>query len=313
LGAYGYPSSTVVAQPTVYNYSQPISTQVAPPEPAVAEQVGTSFDAAREAFKAGDYSKALELTEQSIKQMPNDVALHEFRGLILFALHRYEDAAAPLYAVLSVGPGWDWQTLVGLYPNVSVYTEQLRALEDYCNLNPRSASARFVLAYLYLTQGNTDVAVDQLKRVDAFQPKDAIAARLLQQLDKTSTRAGAGAAGRPPAQPPTPGLAPTVHAVPNGTVREGQLGRTWTAQPDSETTITLSFLDQGRFTWKITHKGQDHLIQGKLTSGNGLLTLAQDQGAPMVGNITWGDETHFTFKVPGAGPDDQGLSFTKTP
>jgi hypothetical protein len=33
----------------------------------------------------------------------------------------------------------------------------------------------------------------------------------------------------------------------------------------------------------------------------------------MVGNITWGDETHFTFKVPAAGPDDQGLSFTKTP
>jgi tetratricopeptide (TPR) repeat protein len=246
--------------------------------------------------------------------MPNDAALHEFRGLVLFALHRYEDAAAPLYAVLSVGPGWDWQTLVGLYPNVSVYTEQLRALENYCNLNTRSASARFVLAYLYLTQGNTDVAVDQLKRVVALQPKDAIAARLVQQFDKTSAPTGVGVAGQPPAQPPAPGLAPTVHAVPsNAPVKEGHLEGTWTAQPDQETTITLSFLDQGRFTWKVTHKGQDRLIQGKLTSGNGLLTLAQEQGAPMVGNITWGDETHFTFKVPAAGPDDQGLSFTKTP
>ena len=253
------------------------------------------------------------LTDQAIRQMPNDAALHEFRGLVLFALHRYEDAAAPLYAVLSVGPGWDWKTLVGLYPNVSVYTEQLRALETYCRLNPRSASARFVLAYLYLTQGNTDVAVDQLKRVVALQPKDTVAAHLLQQLDKTDAPAAVGAVGQPPAQAPAPAFEPTVHAVPNPHMREGRLEGTWTAQPDPETTISLSFQDQGRFTWKVSHKGQDRLIQGKLTSGNGLLTLAQDQGAPMVGNMTWSDETHFTFKVPGAGPDDHGLNFTKSP
>ena len=99
--------------------------------------------------------------------------------------------------------------------------------------------------------------------------------------------------------------------APNGPVKEGRLEGSWTAQPDQDTTITLSFLDQGKFTWKIAHKGQDRVIQGKLTAGNGLLTLAQDQGAPMVGNVTWSDETHFTFKVPGAGPDDPGLHFTK--
>ena len=46
-----------------------------------------------------------------------------------------------MYAVLSVGPGWDWTTLISLYPNVDVYTAQLRALEDYCKANPQSASA----------------------------------------------------------------------------------------------------------------------------------------------------------------------------
>ena len=66
--------------------------------------MSTSFDTARDAFKAGDYARALELTDQAIRQMPNDAALHELRGVVLFALHRYEDAAAPLYAVLSVGP-----------------------------------------------------------------------------------------------------------------------------------------------------------------------------------------------------------------
>ncbi len=43
--------------------------------------------------------------------MPNDAALHEFRALVLFALQRYDDAAAALYAVLTAGPGWDWATL----------------------------------------------------------------------------------------------------------------------------------------------------------------------------------------------------------
>ena len=172
LGAFGNPGlTTIIVQPAVYDYSHPLSTQAPLPVSAAVDKVGTSFDTARDAFKAGDYLKALKLTDELIRQMPNDAALHEFRGLVLFAFYRYEDAAAPLYAVLSVRPGWDWKTLVGLYPSVSVYTEQLRALETYCRLNPRSASTRFVLAYLYLTQGNTDAAVDQLKRVVASSPK----------------------------------------------------------------------------------------------------------------------------------------------
>jgi tetratricopeptide (TPR) repeat protein len=314
LGAFGYPSSTsVVVQPTVYDYSQPINTAATPPEPAVADSVGTSFDSARDAFKAGEYAKALEQTDQAIRQMPNDAALHEFRGVVLFALHRYADAAVPLYAVLAVGPGWDWSTLVGLYPNVAVYTEQLRALEAYCRLNPQAAPARFVLAYLYLTQGNTDEAVQQLKRVVALLPKDTVSAQLIQRLEKTSGPAGAAPANQPPAAPPAPGLNPTALTAPNSPVKEGRLEGAWTAQPDPETTITLTFQDQGKFSWKIAHKGRDRLIQGKLTAGNGLLTLAQEHGAPMVADVTWSDETHFTFKVPGAGPDDPGLHFEKTP
>ncbi len=49
-----------------------------------------------------------------------------------------------------------------------------------------------------------------------------------------------------------------------------------------------------------------------MTYGNGILTLAQDQGPAMVGNMTWTDETHFHFKLPGAGPGDPGLSFARS-
>ena len=74
-------------------------------------------------------------------------------------MSRYTDAAAPLYAVLAVGPGWDWGTFISLYPSVSVYTDQLRALESYCNTNAGSVPARFVLAYLYMTQGKHDATI----------------------------------------------------------------------------------------------------------------------------------------------------------
>ena len=46
---------------------------------------------------------------------------------MLFALKRYDEAAAALYAVLSVGPGWDWTTLISLYADPETYTQQLRA------------------------------------------------------------------------------------------------------------------------------------------------------------------------------------------
>jgi tetratricopeptide (TPR) repeat protein len=297
--------------PTVYDYSQPINTQSTPPQPSVTDQAGTEFDAAREAFKTGDYAKALDQVDQAIRQMPNDAALHEFRGVTLFALSRYTDAAAPLYAVLAAGPGWDWNTFIGLYPSVSVYTEQLRALESYCRATANSAAGRFVLAYLYMTQGSTSAAIQALKRVVALQPKDEISAQIIKRLDPSYSPPAVSS----PAPPPAPasgsgaaGLTPT-----SATGHEGRFEGAWSAAPDQDTAITLTFLDKGRFVWKVDQKGHNRVLQGRVNSGNGLLTLAQDQGPPIVGNVTWTDDSHFHFKVPGEAADEPGLAFSKTP
>ena len=69
-------------QPVVYDYSQPIDPQSPPPDETVVNQATTVFDSAREAFKNGDYAKALELVDQALKTTPNDAALHEFRALV---------------------------------------------------------------------------------------------------------------------------------------------------------------------------------------------------------------------------------------
>jgi len=53
----------------------------------------------------------MSLVNQAIAKKPSDPVPHEFRALVLFATRQYKPAAAAIYAVLSVGPGWDWATL----------------------------------------------------------------------------------------------------------------------------------------------------------------------------------------------------------
>ena len=108
-GVAGQPGA--VAQPNAnanaaaaYNYTQPLNTAAAPPEQAAATQATSTFDQARNAFRSNDLSTA-SARSAGLGPMPNDTAMHEFLALVLFAQGKYEQAAAPLYAVLSVGPG----------------------------------------------------------------------------------------------------------------------------------------------------------------------------------------------------------------
>jgi len=152
-----YDAIQPVVANAVYDYSQPIPADTSTPPPQTAlDTAKASFDAARAAFKSGDYTTALREIDQAIKNLPNDPDLHEFRALTLFALSRYTESAAVLYSVLSVKPGWNWATLIGLYPDVDTFTAQLRTLERHCAEHPNEAPPRFVLAYLYLTMGATE-------------------------------------------------------------------------------------------------------------------------------------------------------------
>lgn len=219
-------STTVVVQP-VFDYSSPIpapppdqALEAYPPAPSVAADgsvpdlstqappapstedasvtdANKQFDAARAAFKKGDYARAQEMVDKAIALLPSDATLHEFRALTLFAQKKYKDAAAGLYAVLAAGPGWNWETMAGLYSNVDAYTKQLRQLETHVRDHPKEAPARFLLAYHYLVLGSKDAAVQQLKEVVQLEPKDKLSAALVQAL--TSNEAA------PAGSPPQPG------------------------------------------------------------------------------------------------------------
>ena len=66
-------------------------------------------------------------------EAPGDGALHEYRALVLFALGKFSEAAGVLNPVLAGGPGWDWTTMISLYPGQETYMNQLAALESYAN------------------------------------------------------------------------------------------------------------------------------------------------------------------------------------
>ncbi len=286
--------SAVVQSP--YDYAQPIDTVAAPVSDDAANPAMTLFDAGRASFLQGNYPDALQQTDQALAKLPNDTTLHEFRALCLFALTRYDESAATLYAVLSVGPGWDWSTLIGLYPDVDTYTAQIRSLESFCRTNRQSATARFVLAYHYLTQGHTDAAVETLQEVVALKPTDALSAKLLAQLSPPKETSAA-----------TPAVAVTDTKVPDG----ASIAGTWNAKPAPDTAIALTIQPDGSFNWQVIQKGQKQQFGGTSIFGDGILTLAQNQGPALVGRVSWTDATHMTFRIVGDGPDDPGLSFSK--
>jgi len=277
-----------------YDYGVPIDTSAPAPDQSVADAAVGTFDSARAAFKAGDYQNALQLTDQAISKLPNDPVLHEFRAQTLLALGQYDAAAASLYAVLTMGPGWDWTTLVGLYPNVDVYTTQLRALEAFAKDHPDSASAHFVLASQYMTEGYSDAAVAQLKRVVALQPNDKLSPKLMRQFAKTDESA--------PAQS-NPATAPAIDPKP--------LTGTWTAKPAPDTTITLSMKDDHKFIWKVSDKGKPRQFEGESSLADDVLTLTQTGGATLVGRVALEGNNRLNFKAIGDGSDDPGLTFQR--
>ncbi|HSG72178.1 MAG TPA: tetratricopeptide repeat protein, partial [Planctomycetaceae bacterium] len=243
-----YATPTIVNQSsTYYDYSQPIQEVETYPETAddgtatpheVSQETISVFDRATQEFKADQFETALNSVNEAIKQSPNDAAMHEFRALALFSLGRYDEAAATLYAVLGVGPGWDWTTMISLYSSSEVYTGQLRKLEAFVKNNPQSASARFVLAYHYITHGHEADAAKQLTEVVKLQPDDTLARDLLLGID-------------PDADIPKPEI--VQPPKPTQKVNADALEGTWTARRSGGDRFTMALRDGGTFTW--TYEG----------------------------------------------------------
>ncbi len=159
------------------------------PEDEATQEAMQHFDRARAAFKKNDYKAAMQAIDSAIELFPGDATFHEFRALCLFAMKDYQQAAATIYSVLAAGPGWNWETMIGLYGDAATHTAQLRALESYVVANPDDSAAAFLLAYQYMTMGHLDAAVKKWERVAKLLPEDELTAQLLEAFRPVAAEA----------------------------------------------------------------------------------------------------------------------------
>lgn len=297
-----------------YNYSQPIQVSyTAPvtvidntstPQDAPTSQ-DTTLDAAVAAFRNNDYDAALDIVNKGIVQSPDDAVMHEFRALVLFAKHDYQQAAATIHSVLAVGPGWDWTTMSGMYANVDLYTDQLRALEAFTKSSPDDAPSKFLLAYHYLSCGHTDAAIRHLQQVAALMPNDRVATDILKMLQPPAAEARSTGESSPPVAAETE-LPPVTPVDPKALVGN------WKASRPDGSTFTLNMTDDLKFTWSFAVKGQQpQEFGGNYSVEENVLALERKDGGSLVAEITPDNNGNFNFRMLGAPDEDQGLDFSK--
>lgn len=308
-GYWGY-TNPYATSSGAYDYSQPIvvysdsgssTAPATPAEPTASSDAAmTTLDEARAAFYDGDSAKALTLLDTAIKATPNDTALHEFRGLVLFSLKKYSESAAATYAVLSAGPGWDWTTMIGLYPNVEAYTKQLRTLEDFAKANPKSPDARFLLGYQYLTTGYAENAAKQFKLAQSELPNDKLIAQLVAMTTPSDD-----------AKKPSEDVLPEAPAVPAEKVLSTeQFVGTWKASSQGAQ-FQLDLAKDGSFTWTYTRGKEKQSVKGVFAVDQNNLALEHDGGDTMLAEIDFMNPSQFKFKMIGDGEKDPGLDFKK--
>jgi tetratricopeptide (TPR) repeat protein len=280
------------------DYSQPIvlASTATPVSPQIESEAAQLLDVSRTAFARGDYSQAMHYVNQAIAKKPSDTIPHEFRALILFAQRQYRAATSAVYAVLSIGPGWDWATLCTFYPDPNVYTAQLRALEQYRNEHPNLPEVRFLLAYHYMSCGSNDAAIVQLREVVRLNPRDQLAAQLLAGMSEPKSAAP---------------VTTTPAAAPAAPVSTDRLVGNWQAPRPEGASISFNVTPDATYHWRYTQNGKSQEFNGTYTMSDNLLILKNQGNPAMIGQISMVDANHFNFKMVGTPPSDPGLTFGK--
>jgi tetratricopeptide (TPR) repeat protein len=300
--SYSNPYPAPPVENTTVVYTQPMSVSAAANPPgdentvaAAEEKSQDALETSRAAFKTGDYTTALRSADEAIAATPDDVTLHEYRALILFALGRYGDAAGVLNPVLASGPGWSWETMVGFYSGTSTYEGQLRKLESWVDGSTGKAEGHFLLGYHYLVCGYMEKAYEQFDKTVQLQPADGVA-RQLRDLTKNSLPDDGDPEGkRPPRPDPVP--------------KEKLIG-IWTSDATGGK-ITFKLEADDKFTWSFTGSGQTSEMKGTWGINDKGLVILNAENSQMVTAVSLEGDTKMKFLLVGGPDGDPGLSFTK--
>jgi hypothetical protein len=273
-----------------------------------------AFDAATDAFQAGRYDDALKLTEIAIENNPDDPGLHQFRALVQFAKEDYQGAAATLYAVLSISPGWNWTTQSGLYGDSGAFAQHLKNLEVYHKQHPESGAAAFLRAYHYMTCRHSKAAVKQWENVVKSFPGNPLFSQLLglAQGCLTEDEIDEGKVPKPSQTAESDDAVAEAGATPQGNPAPFKIEvGTWKAQQGKFAVIELQIKPNDQFVWKSTlPDGAVHVIAGRYAASGNVLYLGGGSGA-LLGKAINRSEGGFTFALEGNSRGESALEFTR--
>lgn len=311
-----YPPEPYTYGSTVISYEQPMSVAASSyptgdeeASDLAASRSAEALERSRSAFLREDYLTALKDVDEAISYQPGDSAMHEYRALVLFSLGKYDDAAGVLNPVLASGPGWDLQTMLGLYSNEDIYLTQLAKLKTYVKASPDKAAPRFLLGYHYLVGGQLERARDEFYEVTLLQPSDSIA-RQLRDLAKNSTRTSEDTNNTVKANPDE---MPADAEPPVEAIATKDLVGTWTSNRGENGTVVLNLRDDGNFSWTFTRGEQKNDLAGTYQlDERGLLVLTTDD-SQMVGKVKLPAAKKMSFVLEGGPEGDPGISFDQAP
>jgi len=196
-----------------------------------------------------------------------------------------------------------------LYPDVNVYTAQLRALEAYTKSNPDKTDSRFLLAYHYMTTEHPEAAVPQLQAVVRLAPNDRLAAELLTMVGGSNATQGSPT-NSTPALPATQ-QAEAQPALKASSVDPAALVGNWHASRSDGSKFEFNLLADKTYAWNFKLQQRNESFSGTYGVEKAVLVLQRKEGGAMLGQVAFDGKDRFNFKLLGAPPEDTGLTFSR--
>ncbi|HSP62147.1 MAG TPA: tetratricopeptide repeat protein [Pyrinomonadaceae bacterium] len=139
-------------------------------DPAYAPAYGGLGDAY---FNGGNWEQALVAYKEQVRLAPNDAQAQYDLGYFYNAAGRHGEAFAPLVKATSIDPTFA-EAFYGIgyaYLRGADFEKSLSFLKSAIRLKPDYAEAHYGLGQAYARMGKTDLANEQLKKLNTVDPK----------------------------------------------------------------------------------------------------------------------------------------------
>jgi hypothetical protein len=159
----------------------------------------TSRDRGLAAFREGRYREAADAFRLACETNQGDPAAQLYAGHALFAIGRYHDGAKYLRRALELQPKITFLTydMRDDYRDRAEFERQFAALEEALRIAPRDEDRLFMMGYVLYYGGQRDRAYEAFARLLRVDPRDGVAARLMEACQPPDVVVGATTGNRP--------------------------------------------------------------------------------------------------------------------